>query len=349
MEAAAGSLAFMKRVGDGVLLVVICVAVVLGVSEYRRLYPPAPTPPGADEIQRLVSRRDALQSRFRAAIAGSGEKALQSAPRGGLMIGLPTSLTRSIVERVVTGLFRDMTLTLRNLHVHQEGGVKAKMLLRKRQIGAFVLDVDIHEVEGVLRPGTPDVRFGRGGGFALALPVSLAEGHGRARLRLQWDSKGLAANAVCGDVDVTKEITGNVVPTDYRLTGTFRVAADGDSVILTPDFADLAVRIFVDPTEQAWRAVDEVVAERGAGCRFALEKVDLKKQLAKVVGRGFNVKVPGKLQRAIRLPAGVRQSLEVQGLQLTLDVKPTGVLLSPERLWYGADLSIRGRPRSSPR
>jgi hypothetical protein len=48
------------------------------------------------------------------------------------MIGIPTSLTSSIVEQVVTGLFGETTLTLKNLKVHKEGKVRAKMLIRKR-------------------------------------------------------------------------------------------------------------------------------------------------------------------------------------------------------------------------
>ena len=44
------------------------------------------------------------------------------APRGGVMIGIPTSFTRSILEQVVTRLFSEMTLTLKNLEGPQGGG-----------------------------------------------------------------------------------------------------------------------------------------------------------------------------------------------------------------------------------
>ena len=71
---------------------------------------------------------------------------------------------------------------------------------------------------------------------SVGLPVRLATGTGNADLRLQWDSKGLAANLVCGDVDVTKAVTGGVVPQDYRLGGAFKIASSGNSVTLSPDF-----------------------------------------------------------------------------------------------------------------
>ena len=89
----------------------------------------------------------------------------------------------------MTGLFGETTLTLTNLRVHKEGEVKAKMLIAKRKLGAYVLDVDIHEVQGVLKPGKPTLPFGRNA-VEVTLPVRLADGTGQAELRFQWDSKG---------------------------------------------------------------------------------------------------------------------------------------------------------------
>jgi hypothetical protein len=305
----------------------------------RSLPPDLPPPPTPAQIQALEARRDALGERLRAAVIAHGEKSLMDAPRGGIMLGLPTSFTRSIVQQVVTGLFTDMTLTLRNLKVHKEGEVKAKMLIRRKTVGAYVLDVDIKEVMGVLQPGTPELRFSTNR-IDVLLPVRLARGEGRADLRFQWDSKGLAANVVCGDVDTTKAITGGVVPADYQLEGGFVIAARGEAVTLRPDFPDLAVRIVVDPSEQAWGVVDEVIKERRKTCEIALNKVDVKAQLEKILGRGFNVKIPQKILKPVRLPAGVTQSLEVQGVKLPVTVKFTGVLVAEDRIWYGADVEL---------
>jgi hypothetical protein len=176
---------------------------------------------------------------------------------------------------------------------------------------------------------------------AISLPVRLAEGEGNADIRLQWDSKGLTANLVCGDVDVTKSVTGHVVPQDYTLSGAFKISSTGGAITLSPDFPEeLQVRIYVDPTEQAWKAVDEVVKERGAVCEATLNKIDIKAILGNVVDRGFNVKIPQKLIKPIRLPAGLKQSLDIQGIKLDLQLKPTGLLVSGDRIWYGADIEF---------
>jgi len=339
----------LKRAFKTVLfLVLLLVLAVGGVAAWFALRrPKLPPPPTAERLAQLQAERDALQKRFGDAILKHGEKSVVDAPRGGLMIGIPTSFTSSIVEQVVTGLFGETTLTLRNLKVHKEGDVKAKMLIRKKRVGAYVLDVNIHEVQGILRPGKPELRFGRNR-VELALPVQLAEGQGNADLRFKWDSKAFSANVVCGDIDVTKKVFGGVIPEDYKVEGSFAIAAKGNAIQLSPSFPDLAVRIFVDPSEQAWAVVEEVVKEQRAGCEIALNKVDIKQKLADILQRGFNVKIPQKIFKPIKLPAGVSQSLEVQGIKLALEVKPTGILVARERIWYGADVNLSTRRAPAP-
>lgn len=335
----------MKRLLLVVLVLVLALAAGGTVAWFKLRRPPLPPPPTAARLAALQAERDALQKRLGDAIVKHGEKSVADAPRAGLMIGIPTSFTSSILEQVVTGLFGETTLTLRNLKVHKEGDVKAKMLIRKKRVGAYVLDVNIHEVQGILRPGKPDVRFGRNR-VELTLPVSLAEGQGNADLRFKWDSKAVSANIVCGDIDITRQVHGGVIPEEYRVEGSFAIAAKGDAILLTPAFPDLAVRIFVDPSEQAWSVVDGVIKEQRKGCEIALNKIDLTQKLGDILGRGFNVKIPQKIFKPIKLPAGVSQSLEVQGIQLALQVKSTGILVARERIWYGADINLapKGKP-----
>jgi hypothetical protein len=332
------------------LAVFLLAAAAVSALVYVRTRPsPLPPPPTDAELQSLLDERDALQRHLTEVVVANGEKSVARAPRGGVMIGIPTSFTSSILEQIVTGVFDRMTLTLHNLKVHKAGDVKVKMVLGKRTVGHYVLDVQIHQVQGILRPGRPDVVFGRNR-VTLGLPVKLAEGRGNADIRLQWDSKGLAANLVCGDTDVTKAVTGGVIPQDYRFGGAFKIATSGNAITLTPDFPEpLEVRIFVDPSDEAWQAVQEVVKAQRAGCEKVLEKVDIKEILGKIVGRGFNVKIPPKLIKPIHLPAGLKQSLEIQGIKVALHLKPTGLLVSGDRLWYGADIAFEATRGSAPK
>jgi hypothetical protein len=328
----------MKRVVLAALLLVL--AAVASLVYWRSRPSPLPPPPTEAQLQALTERRDALGVRLRDVIVASGEKSLAEAPRGDVMIGIPTSFTRSILQQVTTGFFDDMTLTLKNLKVHKAGDVKVKMLVSKKRVGHYVLDVLIHQVQGTLKPGAPELRFSEDR-VAVSLPVRLAGGTGNADIRLQWDSKGLVANALCGDTDVTKAITGGVIPKDYVLNGAFRITSAGEAIVLRPDFREeLQVRIFVDPSEQAWQAVKEVMEAQRAGCEAALNKVDLKQILARLVGRGFNVKIPQKVIKPVRIPAGIRQSLEMQGIHVALQVRSTGLKVTRGRLWYGANVAL---------
>ena len=101
--------------------------------------------------------------------------------------------------------------------------------------------------------------------------------------------------------------------------------------------------------DQAWKAVDEVVQERSSACKKTLDKIDIKQILGNILGKGFNVKIPQKLIKPVRLPAGIKQSLEVQGMKIALEVKPTGLLVADDRLWYGADISLEtAKPPAKP-
>jgi hypothetical protein len=329
------------------VLGVLVLLALVGLFVDRQLHVPPP-PPSAAEIEALVKQRDALTDEVRAAVVASGEKSLGQAPPAGILIGVPTAFLESIVKQVVTGLFSETTLTLRNLRVHKEGDVKAKVVFRKKTFGEYVLDVLVLETKGVLKPKEPDLSFGQNR-IALALPVRLASGEGRAVLGLSWDSKGLAASTVCGDTEVKRVVTGRVVPQDYKVNGSFGFKADESAILLTPDFGELAVRIFVEPTEQAWGVVDSVIAEQNGMCQDVLRKIDLKEILTKLLGKGFNVKIPKKIFKPIRLPAGIRQSLDLQGVRLDLTVKTTGLVVDEDRLWYGADLQAHKAAKTQAR
>jgi hypothetical protein len=148
----------------------VLLAVGAGAAYWRwsaSALPPAPT---AAELEALTKKRDELQARVRELVREKGEANLAAAPPGGVMIGIPVSLTEDIAGQIVSGVFRETTLVLRNLKVHKEGEVRAKLLFRKKTLGNFVLDVDIQEAIGQLRPAPPRISIDRGR-FTVALGV----------------------------------------------------------------------------------------------------------------------------------------------------------------------------------
>jgi hypothetical protein len=280
-----------------------------------------------------------MRVRLRERIVAAGEEGLTRAPQGGIMIGMPTSLTRSIVEQMAAGFFKETVLTVRNVHIHKSDEVKAKVVFRQT-VGQFDLDADIIEARGLLRPGKPKLTFAKQR-LLVGLPVVLAEAHGDVRIRFQWRSKGLAANLVCGDFDVTRVVSGTAVPESYTVGVAFDIATEGSAVTLRPDFAAFVVRLALQPTAEAWKTVDGLIQEQRPACQAAMNRIDIKTKLGELLKRGFDVKIPNRSVKPVRLPAGIRQSLDVQGVTLDLEVKPSGLVLNPERLWYGADIEAR--------
>jgi hypothetical protein len=322
----------------GAWLAFLALVVGFCVFWYDRVHPAPPPPPFPREMAALIARRNQLQDQMRSALVAAGEKGLAKAPRAGIMIGLPTSLTRSVADQIVTGLFGETTIVLRNIKVHHEDDVHAKLLLTRRHLGDFVLDLNIQEAEAHIRPSAPQLTFGDGR-INVSMPFELVKGFGKTHFAFQWDSKMLASNMVCGDVSVERDIGGSVRPGRYQASGGFAISTDGGSLLLRPDFPDLAVRIYVEPSEDAWKFVDDVIEDQKAVCKSVLKKVDLKGILARLLGeKGINIKIPPKIFKPVRLPAGLQQSLDVHGIKLGVEIKPSAMVISGERIWYGADV-----------
>jgi hypothetical protein len=317
---------------------VVCLLAASAGGWWLARRPKLPPPPTAEELEALVARRAELQRELDELIR-QDDQGLAKAPPAGILIGMPTRLTRTVVTQVVTGLFGETVLHLKNIKARVSKDVRAKMVLKKRTVGHIDLEVDLHEIEAVLKPGPPELTFG-GNRIALKLPVTADGGHATATLHAKWDSKGLA-NVVCGDVEVHPEVSGGVYRTHYLIEGAFAFATEGERIVLRPDFGELEIRVFPRASEESWKVVEQVVAERNAVCKAALSSLDLRKLLEGVLDKGINVKIPKKIFKPIRLPAGVEKSLELQGVRLTLQVVPTGLVITPDRMWYGAEVRAR--------
>ena len=140
---------------------------------------------------------------------------------------------------------------------------------------------------------------------------------------------------------IAKAEKGELVTTDQIAVGVSEAAVESLLNASLPQQVVVGKRVRVRlESAQPWQAVEEVVKAQRAGCEAALDKIDIEEILGNIVGKGFNVKIPQKLIKPIRLPAGLKQSLDIQGIKLALQIQPTGLLVSDERLWYGADISL---------
>jgi len=295
--------------------------------------------PEAAEIALLRLKLTQQQQEFEELIGAAPDQALASAPADGLVVGVPTSVARDVAQQVVAGYLGNVRLTLRDKQVKTKSDdVEARVLFATRTVGSYQLVTRILKVGAALRPRQLKVSF-EGQRLGFSLPVSVSDGRGRVRLSFRWDSKGVA-DLVCGDVEVTRELEGRLIPALYPMSGHFELVAENGALLLRPHFKDNRIRIHIEATEQAWRVFDELVEGRSGLCQKALEKADVKRQLGELLASGFDVPLPRNMLQDIALPASVEESLKLQDGAYVLKVTPAHVQMSAQWLWYGTNVTI---------
>ena len=199
------------------------------------------------EIAALTVERDSL----RTVVAGLSERSalLKGRPQGDVLIGLPTPFVSALVRDVVAGWFHDVELHLKGIHVRKAGEVKANMsIFGRRSVGTYDLDLTLDDVRGQLQPGEPKLTFG-GDIIRIGLPVRVVGGTGKATIAFVWDSKGMAS-PVCGDLKATRQVSGTVRKAEYDVQGRMVLSAVSGAIMADPDFPELAVRLFVEPSKE---------------------------------------------------------------------------------------------------
>jgi hypothetical protein len=295
---------------------------------------PAPTP---EEIAKLGEERSALRDQLRVLLDEHRVLDFANAPDGNVLIGVPTGFTEEMVGRMVSGMFAEVRLRLRDIKVRHEDDVKARVLFSRQTIGHFVLEVNVEEIQAVLKPSPPDLEFGKDT-IGIELPVRLAEGRGKGNVHFVWQGKGIAG-AVCGDLDVSPDVSSEVAPATYEVVGQFQLAAVGDTVVARPRFPDVTLKVILRPTEETWRTLEATVAavkdDKNGICGMAIKKLDVRALVQKIIDKGFTVKLPPKLFKEIALPAAVEQTVALPGKTVSLDARPLALRVTEHMLWYG--------------
>ena len=287
------------------------------------------------EIQRLEAEQDSLRTRSTELVAK--DPRIPRLPKGDVVVSVPTAFLRSVIVRVFEDVVDNVTLRLSGLKAHTAKSVKKVVT-----IGEFVLDIDIHEVIGRLRPGRPEIGFG-GNRISMSLPLAISEGHGEATVHFVWDGKRMA-DVTCGDMDVTQKVTGSVIPADYVVSGGMELAVRGNKIVCTPVFPETRLRIRVKPSKESWAAVDSILAEKHGACGWVLDKVDVPKMLEGIVQeKGINVKLPVNKLKPFALPAGVQDTVTVGEKSLVIDTRTNTLRIDPDAIWYSADVALKAR------
>jgi hypothetical protein len=295
--------------------------------------------PDEEELEKLRQQRRILSARLEERLARElhGLEARDAT----VIVGVPERFVERFAGELATRLFSDVRLTFAGIKIRKEGELRGRIIVGRSELGKFALDVDLDEVQAVLRAGKPNLTFD-GAEVRVVLPVALVEGTGRGRLRFRWDARGVAT-AVCGDLELAGGVAGRVVPDSYTLRGAFRLAMDGPRLVARPTLEEIGLHLRIEPSAETWELVDKAIAAQGAVCRTALRAADVAGRVRALVDRGFDVKLPRKALPEARLPLDLEQPVDVEGQDLRVQVTPRGLTVAPARLWYGADVSVAAR------
>jgi hypothetical protein len=283
------------------------------------------------EIQALEKERQSLRQRMDELMVN--DPRLKGMPDTPVRVGVPTTLARDLIQRVVAGFVDQVTLELKNLKVKKSGRVKKVVT-----IGEYDLDVTIHRVTGKLKTGKPDVTFG-GDKVSIALPVTVASGSGRATIRFKWDGKNVAG-ATCGDMEVTQEVSGGVRPDTYPVKGGLVLTATAQDILAQPRFPQTKVNLKVVPSKESWAAVDGILGGKDGVCGYAVEKVNVRGIVQRLVDKGFNVRLPTEKIKPMAVPVGIEPTMMVQGKPVALSIKLGDLAITEDVIWLGARVSV---------
>jgi hypothetical protein len=286
------------------------------------------------QIQALERERESLRERMNDLIVR--DPRIQGMPQSPVRVGVPTSLARDLVQRVVAGFVDQVTLELKNLKVKKTGTVKKVVTL-----GQYDLHVTIHRVAGKLKTGKPEVTFG-GNKVSVAMPVTVVSGSGRATIHFKWDGKNIAG-ATCGDLEVTQEVSGGVRPDTYPVSGGLVLSATAREILAEPRFPLIKINLKVQPSAESWGAVQKILDEKEGLCGYVVEKVNVLGIVQRLVERGFNVRLPTEKVKPMAVPVGIEPTMQVRGQPVALGITVGDLAITEDVIWLGAHVSVAAR------
>ena len=283
------------------------------------------------EIAALEKERDLLRPKLDQLVAK--DPRIAGMPKTPVRVGVPTTLARDLVERVTSGFIDHVTLELKNLKVNKKRTVKKVVTL-----GEYELHVLIKRVSGRLKTGKPSVTFG-GNRIELSMPVTVASGTGNATIDFKWDGKGVS-DAVCGDMEITRDVSGGVKPASYPVSGALVLTATAEQILAEPKFPLIKINLKVDPSDESWAAVQKILDDQEGICGYVVDKVNILKIVQGLIDKGFNVRLPTEKIKPMAVPVGIEPSMNVKGRQV--DARDQGRRARDHR---GHDLARRARQR----
>lgn len=325
--------------------------------ESRMASAAAPPDSMTPRMKELQSQLEALADSIKVATAADTLLWGIAADPGEVAVGLKPELINRLVQEATRRFLKRVELDI-NLGEEVDEGetVKVKGPFGKMiTAGSWKVHVTVKRIQAVLAADPPLVSVAGENRLRVSVPVRAVSGYGTATVAFTWDAQGVTG-AACSDFQKTLDVDGNAVPRSYNVTGDLVLAAVGDRIVASPHFPVQKIRVSISPSEATWaktRATMSELNELGK-CGIGMKVLSPDKIVAllnKVLTKGFNIKLPTKIVPTLHFPASVSESVEVEGRQVNLAVKPRTLLITPRAFWYSANVQTGVReiqPEANP-
>jgi hypothetical protein len=302
--------------------------------------PPSTVAASDGELQAMRERHRRRHEELEGVLARDSVAAAAATIPDDIVLVMRAAVARDVLGEVADRYLSHVALGFKELVVHKRGDVNKDTFLGRLRFGSWTAEVGIHDLAGELDAGRPSIGFPGGNEVAVELPVRVVSGKAFGALHFSWKAHGLGG-VVCRDFEVDETLEGRAIPEEHRLRGKFAVAAGSRALTARPEF-DRKVRVRFDLLPASWDVLRVRLAaeDRFTRCGLALDPVALLEKLRDLADRGVVVRLPEKLFRPIVLPTQMAEKVTVAERELQLEMAQTRLRLSPEILWYGADVTL---------
>lgn len=324
------------RIAVVALLGLLGVGSVAGVIVYRRVV-------GADrttrdtpvQLRARITALDAERVALRARLDGLAAQAplLHALPDSPVRLMVPTTLVRTLVERVTREVADRIVVRVADVTVRRTGTIRRRLTL-----GDYDLRIVVDHVTASMTAGVPRLRFGANR-IDASVALRLASGTGRATIDFRWHGRSVAG-LLCGDMAVVQTVTGRVTPRSYPLTGALQLEMNATGIVFRPRLPRLTLHVDVEPSPESWAAAQQVLESKRGMCGVVLDRVDVLGAVRRIIDRGFDVRVPTERATAVALPVGLTPTLTVRGTPIGVAITLANVSLTPDAVWLGASVAL---------
>jgi hypothetical protein len=296
-----------------------------------------------DEIHRLRARRAALRDSLNLFVARDPILARAREDTAGIAVALSEKLIVALAQEAARHYLDRVEIDLDDVEGHGVGQYDVKTpLLGKRRLGEWKVEATVDTLRGVITALTPDVEVTGNDRVHLAVPMEIQERPGSVTLDFSWDSKSVF-NVVCRDWHSRQTLRGRLRTQQHVVRGDLVFSATPEGILADPDFPPERFPLSMELDSASWDRVREALEEQNKLLKCGLlvhpDEIVAKLHVLGIQGLGF--KIPRATFRSFVIPATILQSVRILNSPVDLAVTPHELKITPDMLWYAADVSAK--------